>query len=128
MENTSLIGLSRQSALERQMDVVANNIANLNTTGYKALRSVFSEFLMPVAREQAASTADTQLHYVFDRTAFRNLGQGPVQQTGNPLDVAITGIGFLSVQTPAGERFTRAASLVINATGQLVTPDGAVVN
>src|ERR1700674_2688338 len=99
MENAILIGLSRQVTLERQIDMVANNIANLNTTGYKAMKSVFNEYLNPSARDNAASPADAQVHFVYDRTAFRNLGQGPVQQTGNPLDIAINGDAFLSVQT-----------------------------
>jgi flagellar basal-body rod protein FlgF len=128
MENAILVGLSRQTILERQIDMVANNIANLNTTGFKALKSVFQEYLAPSARDTAAVPADAQVHFVYDRTAFRNLGQGPIQQTGNPLDIAINGDAFLSVQTPGGERFTRDGALQINATGQLVTLDGAVVN
>ena len=51
MENTLLVGLSRQMALSRQIDVVANNVANLNTNGYKADGSIFEEFIMPTARE-----------------------------------------------------------------------------
>jgi flagellar basal-body rod protein FlgF len=128
MDNTLIVGLSRQVALERQLDVVASNIANVNTTGFKALRSVFGEYLESSARENAATPEDEQVHFVFDRTAFRNMGQGPIQKTGNPLDVAIDGDALLSVQTPAGERFTRDGSFVINAAGQLVTPQGAVVN
>src|ERR1700678_477430 len=107
MENAILVGLSRQTVLERQIDVVANNIANLNTTGFKALSSVFQEYLNPTARDAAAVPADARVHFVFDRTSYRTGCQGPVPHTGNPLDVAINGDGFLSVQTPGGERFTR---------------------
>jgi flagellar basal-body rod protein FlgF len=128
MDNTLLIGVSRQVALERQMDVVANNIANINTAGFKALKSVFAEFLTSNARDDGVSSEDQQVHFVFDRTAFRDLGQGSIQQTGNPLDVAIAGNAFLSVQTAAGERFTRDGALTTNAAGQLVTLQGAVVN
>jgi flagellar basal-body rod protein FlgF len=128
MENTSLIGLSRLSSLERQMDMVSNNIANLNTTGFKANRTVFQEYLMPGARAQAATPPDALLHFVYDRTSFRNLGQGPIQQTGGPLDIAINGDAYLSVQSQGGERFTRDGSMQINANGQLVTLDGAIVN
>ena len=128
MDNTYLISMSRQAALERQLDVVANNIANLNTSGFKSTSMVFEEFLTSSARESGSVPADTTVHFVVDRTAYRNFGQGPIQQTGNPLDVAIAGDAFLSVQTPAGERFTRDGSLVINGAGQLVTPQGAVVN
>jgi len=128
MDNSLLVAMSRQVTLERQIDVVANNIANLNTAGFKATSSVFGEFLNTVAQENDFPAADAPVHFVIDRTAYRNLGQGPIQQTGNPLDVAINGEAYLSVQTAAGERYTRDGALVINAAGQLVTADGAVVN
>jgi flagellar basal-body rod protein FlgF len=128
MDNDLLIGLSRQATLERQFDVVANNIANLNTSGYKASTTVFAEYLMPGARENQFSGADRQLHFVHNTAGFRNFSQGPIQQTGNPLDIAIDGDAFLAVQTPGGERYTRNGSLKINATGQLVTALGTVVN
>jgi flagellar basal-body rod protein FlgF len=128
VDNAFLISMSRQVALERQLDVVSNNIANLNTAGFKSTSAVFSEFMASSARENDFAPADAPVHFVIDRTAYRNFSQGPVQQTGNPLDVAINGDAFLSVQTPAGERFTRAGTLQINAAGQLVTPEGAVVN
>ncbi len=127
MENTLFVGLSRQTVLERELDVVANNIANLNTSGFKSENSVFQEFLMPTARENNFTAPDTTVHFVHDRTSYRNFGQGPIQQTGNPLDIALEGNVFLAVQTAAGERYTRSGSMQINATGQLVTPDGTVV-
>ena len=128
MDNAFLISMSRQVALERQLDVVSNNIANLNTAGFKSTSAVFSEYMASSARENDFAPADAPVHFVIDRTAYRNFSQGPVQQTGNPLDVAISGDAFLSVQIAAGERFTRAGTLAINANGQLVTPEGAVVN
>ena len=124
MHHGPLVGLARQMALERQFDVVANNIANLNTTGFKSSASVFQEFLAPGARDMNFARADSQVHSVLDRVQFRDFGQGPIQQTGNPLDVALDGDGFLAVQTAAGERYTRSGALQINATGELVTPDG----
>ena len=128
MDNSLLVAMSRQVTLERQIDVVANNIANLNTAGFKATSSVFGEFLNTAAQENDFAPADAPVHFVIDRTTYRNLGQGPIQQTGNPLDIAINGNAFLSVQTAAGERYTRNGAMAINATGQLVTADGAVVN
>jgi len=127
MENALLIGLSRQMALERQMDVVANNVANLNTTGFKADNSQFEEYLMPVARENRFGLADRQVSFVNDRGTWRDMHQGGVQATGNPLDVMIDGDGYLAVQTPNGERYTRNGSMQINAQGQLVTTDGLPV-
>jgi len=96
-----LVSMSRTVALERQLDMVANNIANLNTSGFKASSLVFEEFMTSPARENDFAPADALVHFMVDRTAYRNLGQGPVQQTGNPLDIAISGDGFLSVQTTA---------------------------
>ena len=127
MENASLVGLSRQIALQRELDVVANNVANLNTTGYKADNVVFHEHLMPVARANAFRVPDRQLSFVQDRATWLDLAQGPVQQTGNPLDIAISDNAFLTVQTPRGERYTRNGALQINNAGQLVTSEGLPV-
>ena len=124
MENTVLVGLSRQVALQRELDVVANNVANLNTTGFKAGGALFEQYLSPVARDNTFSGADTRLNFVQDRATWLDLSQGTIQQTGNPLDVAIDGTGFLVVQTPRGERYTRNGALQINATGELVTSEG----
>ena len=124
MENTLLIGLSRQTALERQLDVVANNIANVNTTGYKTDRTLFEEFLNSGAHEDNFVGTDRRLSYVQDRGTFRDFSQGPVEQTKNPLDIAIDGSALLVVQTPAGERYTRDGGLQLNNQGQLVTAAG----
>jgi flagellar basal-body rod protein FlgF len=127
MENASLVGLSRQIALQRELDVVANNIANLNTTGYKSDNTVFQEFMMPVARANQFRGADRQISFVQDRATWIDLSQGPVETTGNPLDVAVSGNAFLTVQTPRGERYTRNGALQINSQGQLVTSEGLQV-
>jgi flagellar basal-body rod protein FlgF len=124
MENTLLIGLSRQVTLERQLDVVANNVANVNTSGYKADRSLFQEYLASSAHEDNFLGKDRRVSYVQDRATFHDFSQGPAEQTKNPLDVAIDGSGFLVVQTAAGERYTRDGGLQLNNTGQLVTASG----
>lgn len=124
MENTVLVGLSRQVALHRELDIVANNIANLNTTGYKSNGALFEQYLMPVARDNEFSGADARLNFVQDRATWLDLSQGAIQQTGNPLDVAIDGNGFLVVQTPRGERYSRNGALQLNAAGELVTSEG----
>ena len=124
MENTLLIGLSRQTVLERQLDVVANNIANVNTAGFKSDQSLFEEYLMPGAHEDNFNGRDRRVSYVQDRGTYRDFSQGPTEQTGNPLDVAITGNGFLVVQTAGGERYTRDGGLQMNSQGQLVTASG----
>ena len=124
MQNALLIGLSRQMVLDRQLDVVANNIANVNTTGYKADNSLFEEYLGSGAHEDNFVGSDRRVSYVQDRGTFRNFTQGASEQTKNPLDIAIDGSGFLVVQAPGGERYTRDGSLQINNQGQLVTVAG----
>jgi flagellar basal-body rod protein FlgF len=124
MENSLLVGLSRQMALRRELEVVANNIANLNTSGYKADGSIFQEYVMPTARAGGFSAKDAPLSFVLDRATWHDLSHGPVRYTGNPLDIAVDGDAFLVVQTPRGERYTRNGALQINAAGELVTSEG----
>lgn len=124
MQNALLVGLSRQVALGRELDVVANNIANLNTTGFKSDGAVFEEFISPTARADNFLGADRRVSFVQDRATWIDLSQGPLERTNNPLDVAINGKGFLVVQTPRGERYTRNGALQINNTGELVTSEG----
>ncbi|MBR0874550.1 flagellar basal-body rod protein FlgF [Bradyrhizobium tropiciagri] len=124
MQNTLLVGLSKQMVLERQLDVVSNNIANMNTNGYKADRSLFQEYLASNAHEDNFMSSDRRVSFVQDRATFHDFAQGPTEETKNPLDVAIDGKGFLVVQTPGGERYTREGNLQINNRGQLVTMSG----
>jgi flagellar basal-body rod protein FlgF len=124
VENALLIGLSRQMVLERQMDVVANNVANVNTNGFKADKSLFEEYLKSGAHEDNFVGRDRRVSYVQDSGTFKDFSQGAYEPTKSPLDVAIDGGGFLVVQTPAGERYTRDGGLQINNQGQLVTAGG----
>jgi flagellar basal-body rod protein FlgF/flagellar basal-body rod protein FlgG len=82
---------------------------------------------MPGARANQFAGSDRQLSFVHDRATWLDLGQGPIEHTGNPLDVAISGNAFLTVQTQRGERYTRNGALQINAQGQLVTSEGLQV-
>jgi flagellar basal-body rod protein FlgF len=106
------------------MDVVANNVANVNTNGFKADKSLFEAYLRTGAHEDNFVGSDRAISYVLDRGTFKDFTQGPTEQTKNPLDLAIDGGGFLVVQTPAGERYTRDGGLQINNQGQLVTAAG----
>ncbi len=116
MENALLVGLSRQMALTHELDVIANNIANINTTGYKADNAMFEEYLMPRASDQNFTGQDRRIRFVEDRASWIDMSQGAVEHTGNPLDVAIDGNGYLVVQTPNGQqRYTRNGALSINA-------------
>jgi flagellar basal-body rod protein FlgF len=124
VENALLIGLSRQMVLERQLDVVANNVANVNTNGYKADSTLFQEYLKSGAHEDNFVGKDRSVSYVQDSGTYRDFSQGPVQATNNPLDLAIDGRAFLVVQTAGGERYTRDGGLQLNNLGQLVTVAG----
>ena len=124
MQNALLIGLSRQVALSRELDVVANNIANINTTGYKADGALFEEYLSSAAR---SGQNQSRVSYVRDSGTWHDFSAGPIERTGNPLNVAIDGNAFLVVQTARGERYTRNGALQINGTGQLVTSEGDAV-
>ena len=124
MENVLLIALSRQTTLQRELDIVANNIANLNTTAFKADGAVFAEYLQGTSSSDPSLTDEQKLNFVEDRLSWHDMTQGPFQQTGNPLDVAVDGAGMLVVQTANGERYTRNGSLQINGTGELVTSAG----
>ena len=124
MDHTLLVGLSRQTALRRELDIVSNNIANLNTTGFKADGAVFAEYLQTGAQAGQFATPDRRLSFVQDRTTWTDMSPGPLQRTGNALDLAIEGNAFFVVQTEQGERFTRNGALQINATGELVTSAG----
>ncbi len=127
IENSILIGLSKQMALQRKIDVLANNMANVNTVGYKSDSVLFEEYLMPVARMTEMTGKDKILSYVNDTTMYRNYSEGPIKQTNEELDVAIKGDGWFVVQTPDGNKYTRNGHLKLNNEGRLVTTDGQMV-
>ena len=89
MDNAQLIGLSRLVVLSRELDVVANNLANINTTGYKTDNSVFAQFMMPEASADAFPTGNRNLAFVQDRAIWHNFNPGPLLRTGGPLDVRV---------------------------------------
>lgn len=115
--DSAYVTLSRQSGLMHEMRMVANNIANANTTGYRQQGLVFSEFIRDMPDNPSLSLT---------RTEVRNtsLQQGVLTETGGSFDFAIEGDGFFMVETPAGNRLTRAGSFSPNAEGDLVTMDG----
>lgn len=117
MENTSYIALSRQMTLQTEMSIVANNIANANTPAYKAEKVVFQEFLDRTKNSE-------KLSFVQDIGLARDIREGPLSSTGNPLDVAISGDGYFIVETPLGDRYTRHGRFQLDAGGQLVDSEG----
>ena len=123
MDNAGYIVLSRMTAQQRALDVRADNIANMNTPGYKAESTVFSDFLLP-QRGAGVPPGGRTVSMVQDRATWRDFSQGQVSRTGNPLDLALTGEGFFAVQTPRGERYTRAGRFALSPAGQVVDMSG----
>jgi len=122
MESTTYIALSRQGGLRRQLNVVANNLANMNTSGFKGEKMMFVEHLVrskgghrPIGEKQA---------YVRDIATMRDFSEGPLEQTGNPLDLAISGEGFFTIQTDQGNKYTRNGHFELDEAGQLITRSG----
>lgn len=122
MENTTYVALSRQATLRRQMDVVANNLANMSTHGYKSGQMMFVEHLTKSKGGDGLLTP--KLAYVRDIATMTDTKPGAIETTGNPLDIAIQGDGFFVVQTPEGEHYTRNGRLQLDNTGQLVNQLG----
>jgi flagellar basal-body rod protein FlgF len=117
MDAAGYTTLTRQSGLMREMSVVANNLANLSTTGYRREGVVFSEFVERMDSDPSLSMAYASGRHV-------DLGQATISQTGGSFDFAIQGDGFFLIEAPEGERLTRAGSFTPSAEGELVTPDG----
>lgn len=125
MENALLVAVSRQMALRRELDVIANNVANVTTNGFKRRMSTSREFQMPVASADSFRRGeDRKVSFVVDRGTPLDLRMGTLEPTGNPLDTALSSEAFFVVQTPRGERYTRNGALMTNAQGQLVNSDG----
>jgi flagellar basal-body rod protein FlgF len=119
VENTAYIALSRQVVLRRELEVIANNVANLSTPAYKAKSVSFASTIQQVPGPDIAFVADEAVRRDFD--------QGPLLVTGNALDVAVQGEGFFPVETPDGVRYTRAGRFLVDADSQLVTSQGFAV-
>ncbi len=127
MENALLVGLSRQMALARELDVVANNIANVDTAGFKGRTTVFQEYVSPTAKAETFPRPDQRVSYVWDRGTALNYSQGAVEQTGNPLNVAINGDALFVVKQGGADRYTRDGGFNVNGKGELVTSSGLPV-
>jgi flagellar basal-body rod protein FlgF len=120
MDNAIYVGLSRQIILQRELDIAANNLANVNTAGFK-----FEEMLSnadPVTTKTGGKASP--LTFVTPDGVARDFRQGPLTQTGSPLDVAIDGKGFFQIATANGPRYTRDGRFTLDPTGKLTTQGG----
>lgn len=117
MDTTRYLALSSQVALQRQMTTIAQNLANVATTGYRAEHSRFEQLVM-------GGGAGGKTAFVQDVALVRDLAPGPIDPTGSDLDIAIDGSGYLTFATPDGPRYGRAGRLALDAGGQLVDAQG----
>ncbi len=115
MDNPGYVGLTRMKGLADELRVVANNIANLSTTGFRAEGVVFAEVLVEGAVDGGALAMAQPRAHVTDPSP------GGLVQTGGPLDLAIEGEGFFQVETPNGPRLTRAGAFALSPEGDVVT-------
>jgi flagellar basal-body rod protein FlgF len=124
MENALLVGLSAQLALRRSMEIVANNVANMSTSGFKRENPLFEQVLAQIETGDRNGGGVAEVAFVRDWGVLRDLSAGPLSQTGNALDLAIDGAAYFAVQTPQGERYTRDGQFKLDTTGRLITMDG----
>lgn len=124
MENGLYIGLSRQIALQKRMDLVANNIANVNTPGYRADKILFEEY---VYNTRTDSQNNEKISMVLDYGQYKDTSAGQTTFTGNPLDVALNGQGFMMVDSNGTTKYTRAGNFTTDSEGTLVTASGKPV-
>ncbi len=118
MDLAGYVALTRQSGLAKELQSVANNIANLSTTGYRREGVIFAEEVQALPVE-GGSVAMTEA-----RARYTDTAQGSLEETGGTLDLAIEGDGYFTVMTPDGERLTRAGAFTRNADGTIVNMDG----
>jgi flagellar basal-body rod protein FlgG len=124
-------------AQQLNVEVISNNIANMNTTGFKRQRAEFQDLLYQNLERMGANSSDqgtiipTGIQVgtgVKTASVYRIMQQGNMNQTENPLDLAIEGRGFFRIRLPSGETaYSRAGAFASNAEGQIVTPDGYAV-
>ena len=118
MDNASYIMLTRMSGLRRELQVVAHNIANSATTGYRREGVLFSEFVVGMGRTEPS------VSMALGNTRQTVQLQGAMSQTNGRFDFAVEGDGFFQLETAQGPRLTRAGIFTPNAAGELVNPDG----
>lgn len=120
MENTGYVALSLATGLQNKMELIANNIANVNTNGFKSSNMKFKEYVFDASNQKSLSMVE-------DYGNYRNFSPGSIESTGNPLDVALIGNGFMAVMTPTGEKYTRNGAMQLDTKGQLVSSAGDVI-
>ena len=124
MDNAIYVGLSKQMLVQREMDITANNLANVDTVGFKFEQLLSNADPTPSTRPGGTTPP---LTFVAANGMLRNYTQGSLTQTGAPLDVAIDGKGFFKISTASGTRYTRDGRFMLDPTGKIVTQNGDAV-
>ncbi len=119
-EVTANIG-SALNGLEREFSIIAHNLANVSTAGYKRSCSTFAKQLMAQGIESIGADEEVELNTVFD------FSQGNLTETGRPLDFALCGKGFFVIETPDGPLYTRNGMFRLNQNGQIVDSSGRII-
>ncbi len=127
MSDGIYVALSGALAQQRALETVAHNVANVNTTGFRADRLLFRAELARVGGEESDGPAPDTLRFASVQTARISSKGGPIEETGEPLHVAIEGDAWFSVRGAQGLRLTRAGAFVLDGQGVLRTPDGLAV-
>lgn len=121
MENSVYIGLSKQVVLRENMNIIAQNVANVNTPGYRGQNMLFTEYV------EDPRYMKEDISMVLDYGQYQMTDPGSLKETGNPLDIALVGNGFLGIQTPNGIQYTRAGNLTMDSEGILRNARGMAV-
>ncbi len=118
MDNAGYVGLSRQAGLMRELNIVANNLANMNTNGFRRESAIFAEHVAALENGDPSLSISTQSRRFVDTSA------GEAAVTDQPFDMAISGDGFFLVEAPGGERLTRDGAFSLNDNRELVNAQG----
>ncbi|MDH5542367.1 MAG: flagellar basal-body rod protein FlgF [Nitrospinota bacterium] len=139
MDKGSYVAASGSIAQERAMEYISNNMANMNTPGFKADRAIFESYLKDNLKPGAGIGTRAEIAsgylpqskndstYLVASGKFTDFSQGALRQTDSPLDIALEGDGFIALLTPDGEKYTRGGSFTVGREGYLETLDGNVV-
>lgn len=120
MDTSIYVNLSTQTAVNREIEIVANNLANVNTAGFRAERTLFDDAIRKAGNGEPIS-------FVIDRASYTDYRPGGFSETNNPLDVAIDGDAFFQVETAQGTRYTKDGRFVLTPFGDLAAIDGSPV-
>lgn len=123
MDVSLYVGLSHQMAMRRNLEIIANNMANMNTTAFKKEAVIFQEYMVTMDRTETPQAR--QVSYVQDKAIIRDFIEGKFRPTENPLDLALNGQNFFQVQLPDGStRYTRNGHFSLSSDGTLVNSNG----